>query len=106
MSLAPGAVTVSVPPCRSPYCPIWTVAAANCGLETVRKPPPLIVGYRPTEDSTYQADIVPRSSLPVIPSGPVVNSVMAARTTVAVLAGAPAHRYMYGASRSGSLFGL
>src|SRR5258707_435418 len=96
---------VKVPPCE-PYCPIRTVADSNCGLDSARKSPPLIVGYSPGEGNTYQADIVPRSSLPVMPSGPVVNNVIAARTTVAVLAGAPTQLYMYGASRSGSLFGL
>jgi hypothetical protein len=56
--------------------------------------PPLIVGYSPSDENTYQADIVPRSSLPVMPSGPVVNSVSAARTTVAVFHGWPVHRYV------------
>ncbi len=83
-----------------------TIAEGNCGLETARKSAPFVVGYRPRDEKTYQADMVPRSSLPVIPSGPSVKSVIAARTTVAVLAGAPAHKYMYGECRSGSLFGL
>src|SRR3569833_1696349 len=95
VSLAPGALTVSVPPCDRPYCPIRTVADSNCGLDSARKFAPLIVGYNPNNEKTLQADIVPRSSLPVMPSGPVVNNNNTTRTTVAVLAGAPAHRYMY-----------
>src|ERR1700712_3471689 len=69
-SVAPGAVMVSFlpPPC--------TTADGNCGLDTARKFEPLIVGYRPSDENTYQALIVPRSSLPVMPSGPVVNSVI------------------------------
>ncbi len=34
----------SVPPCRLLYAPIRIVAASNCGLETVRKFAPFIVG--------------------------------------------------------------
>ena len=84
-----GASIVSVPPWLEPIVPSESTAWGNCGVLSTKKPPPLIVGYRPSELRTYQADIVPRSSLPVSPSGPFVNSVSAARMSVAVFHGSP-----------------
>ncbi len=55
-------------------------------------------------DQTYQALIVPRSSLPGMPAGVSAYSVSSAlRTTSSVRHGAPRARYTHGAPRLGSL---
>src|SRR3569833_1627747 len=58
----------------------------------------------PSADHTYQADIWPRSSLPIRPSGRgLFCSSIVRRTIDWVLAGAPAYEYTYGALEFGSL---
>ncbi len=69
-------------------------------------PLPGTAGYTPMALNRYQADIVPRSSLPVTPFGALVNNCCAARTTAAVFHGWPISVYSHGECRSGSLFGL
>jgi len=62
----------------------------NSGLASTRSAREGTWGYMPSAAQTYHADIVPRSSLPVIPPGVFVhNRLTICRTVAWVLAGAP-----------------
>src|SRR5262245_17277421 len=76
----------------------------NSGLPRIISARPGIIGYIPIEEKTYQADIVPRSSLPGMPRVVVVHSVSSTwRTTCCVLAGSPDQANSHGAHIDGSL---
>ena len=78
----------------------------NTGLPSSNSARPGTCGNSPTAANTYQALIVPRSSLPGSPDGPVPYAVSTiCRTVSCVFHGCPSPLYRHGAWMPGSFVG-